>query len=162
MFYCVFCKICWAKPYTTFVKVVEGQLNYNFDIGHLAYLCFKILSKTQLKCSKSKFQPPIGTLQRRVRAACARHARQRRGLRAVGPARTSRSHGNHAASAGALGGASTTFLTHPARATRSRRRAGHPMPTPPYRPHVAAVLHPYRGPGNVLTCVHRLSSSRRL
>jgi hypothetical protein len=24
------------KPYTTFVKVVEGQLIYNFDIGHLA------------------------------------------------------------------------------------------------------------------------------
>jgi hypothetical protein len=108
-----------------FVKVVEGQLIYNFAIEHLAYLCFKILSKTQLKYSKPNFQTHPSELCSAERAVCNRRARQRRGPRAVGPAQTSRSNGLHAVGAGALGGASTTFLTHPARATRAAAPPDH-------------------------------------
>jgi hypothetical protein len=35
MFHGILCKIHWSKPYTTFVKVVEGQLIYNFGIDCL-------------------------------------------------------------------------------------------------------------------------------
>jgi hypothetical protein len=38
----------------------------------------------------------------------------------------------HAASAGALGGAPTAFLPHPARATRVPRRIVRPLASPPY------------------------------
>jgi hypothetical protein len=44
-FHCMLFKICWSKPYTAFVKVVEGQLIYYFAIQHLAYFCFKNLRK---------------------------------------------------------------------------------------------------------------------
>jgi hypothetical protein len=54
------------------------------------------------------------------------------GNHVVGPAQTPRPHGHHAARAGALDGAPTASLTHPAPATRPRS---------PRRPasHVAAV-----------------------
>jgi hypothetical protein len=46
-------------------------------------------------------------------------ARRRRGPRVVGPERTSRPQGRHAASAGGLGSAPTAILPHPSRATRA-------------------------------------------
>jgi hypothetical protein len=50
------------------------------------------------------------------------------GNRVVGPARTPRPHGLHAACAGRLDGASTAPLRHPARATRSRPPCRPPNP----------------------------------
>jgi hypothetical protein len=48
-----------------------------------------------------------------------------------------RSLGIHVASAEVMDGAFTASLAHPARATRSRRRAGHPMSSPPYVSHTS-------------------------
>jgi hypothetical protein len=56
MFYCVSCKICWSKPWSAFVKVVEGQLSYNFAVDHLVHLCFKISSNQQSNSATLSFK----------------------------------------------------------------------------------------------------------
>jgi hypothetical protein len=52
MFHCILCKIDWSKPYTAFVKVVEGHLIYNFAFKHWDHFYFKNLSKTFLNSAK--------------------------------------------------------------------------------------------------------------
>jgi hypothetical protein len=59
-----------------FVKVVEGQLIYNFAIQHLAYFCFKIWRKPRSKdASLNDFWPLASRVCRRAKPrACPPHS----------------------------------------------------------------------------------------
>jgi hypothetical protein len=50
------CKIHSSKPYTAFVKVVEGQLIYDFGIDCLWYFSCKNLSNCRSKEGKPKWE----------------------------------------------------------------------------------------------------------
>jgi hypothetical protein len=65
-----------------FVKVVEGQLIYNFAIEHLYHLCFKNLSKTLLNRARLNWGWRPGAPER---VLCRRRTSPRRG--SAGPAR---------------------------------------------------------------------------
>jgi hypothetical protein len=58
-FHCILCKIHWSKPYTAFVKIVEGQLIYSFGIDCLWHFSCKKLSNCWSKGGKPKGETPL-------------------------------------------------------------------------------------------------------
>jgi hypothetical protein len=82
MFYCISCKICWPKPWSACVKVVEGQLIYNFAVDRLVYLCWRILRKQwsnsaspiDLRSLASRTRCRAGVAHRRVATMLGPHA----------------------------------------------------------------------------------------
>jgi hypothetical protein len=142
-FHCILCKIHWSKPYTAFVKVVEGQLIYNFGIDCLWHFSCKILSKTWSKCASSNsFVTGLQSARPRRRRASPRRGSagpgRRGGLPPAGPC--------------VVGSPSPNRLPGPTPAPRVARPAAAPRrPSPPDHwgsrrtpPRVVAVPRPCR------------------